>query len=317
LSEPRNYAALAESRGRTVLCAELPCSPDDRWWSLSDAELGQVVADDLARAGLPLARPPVGVLVRRLRHAYPIYLNGYESAFRTLDAWAESLPGLLTYGRQGLFAHDNTHHALLMAYRAADCLSGGRWDGARWREHRREFETHGRGLMASSERRSPEFLRRQRRDNRAAGGIVSPSTSLSYARASYYGIIGSATAVASLSRIADGDGAGSAFRRSRRSHGRTGRLMILGPLFATSWSACGLVMLGRWSSRSLKARSRPARPHAARGGCQLPDLPRPDSPAGGPGFAPRRDLMVLLVFCWSQSGARSRSRRSSLAAAPP
>ena len=142
LSEPRNYAALAESRGRTVLCAELPCSPEERWWSLSDAELGQVVADDLARAGLPLARPPVGVLVRRLRHAYPIYLNGYESAFRTLDAWAESLPGLLTYGRQGLFAHDNTHHALLMAYRAADCLSGGSWDGARWREYRREFETH-------------------------------------------------------------------------------------------------------------------------------------------------------------------------------
>jgi len=142
LSEPKNYAALDEPRGRTVLCAELPCSPDDRWWSMSDAELGQVVAGDLARAGLPLPRPPVGVLVRRLRHAYPIYLNGYEGPFQTLDAWAESLPDLLTYGRQGLFAHDNTHHALLMAYRAVDCLADGRWDAQRWQAYRREFETH-------------------------------------------------------------------------------------------------------------------------------------------------------------------------------
>ena len=26
------------------------------------------------------------------------------------------------FGRQGLFAHDNTHHALAMAYAAVDCL---------------------------------------------------------------------------------------------------------------------------------------------------------------------------------------------------
>lgn len=142
LSEPKNYAALEEPRGRTVLCAELPCSPGDRHWAMTDAELGEVVATDLARAGLPLPRPHVGVLVRRLRHAYPIYLNGYEEPFRVLDEWADSLPGLLTYGRQGLFAHDNTHHALLMAYRAVDCLRAGQWDEARWQEYRREFEAH-------------------------------------------------------------------------------------------------------------------------------------------------------------------------------
>ncbi|MCI0664368.1 MAG: hypothetical protein L0220_25195 [Acidobacteria bacterium] len=52
-------------------------------------------------------------------------------------------PPLLTFGRQGLFAHDNTHHALYMAYAAADCLdSHGKFDGKRWREYRRIFETH-------------------------------------------------------------------------------------------------------------------------------------------------------------------------------
>ena len=142
LSEPKNYAALEEPRGRTTLCAELPCSPGDRHWEMTDAELGRVVVEDLRRAGLPLSRPPVRVHVRRLAHAYPIYVNGYEHPFRVLDEWADSLPDLLTYGRQGLFAHDNTHHALLMAYRAVDCLEDGRWDHERWAGYRREFESH-------------------------------------------------------------------------------------------------------------------------------------------------------------------------------
>ncbi|MEJ7812187.1 MAG: FAD-dependent oxidoreductase [Gemmatimonadaceae bacterium] len=142
LSEPKNYAALSEPRGQTTLCAELPCSPSDAWWEMSDEELGRQVAADLARAGLPLARPPVRVRTKRLRQAYPVYLNGYEAPFGTLDGWASSVPDLLTYGRQGLFAHDNTHHALAMAYRAAECLVDGRFDERRWAEHRKVFETH-------------------------------------------------------------------------------------------------------------------------------------------------------------------------------
>jgi protoporphyrinogen oxidase len=142
LSEPKNYAALSEPRGRTTLCAELPCSVNDEYWKLSDEELGVLVARDLERAGIPLQRAPVRVHVRRLPHAYPVYLNGYEKPFEVLDRWAGSLPRVLTYGRQGLFAHDNTHHALSMAYRAADCLVDGRWDAERWQSFRKVFESH-------------------------------------------------------------------------------------------------------------------------------------------------------------------------------
>lgn len=142
LSEPKNYAAREEPSGQTTLCAELPCDADDEIWNQSDEELGQRVAVDLRTAGVPLPGRPSAVHVRRLRYAYPVYLNGYEGPFGELDRWADALPRLLTYGRQGLFAHDNTHHALFMAYRAADCLGPDGFDEARWREHRKVFETH-------------------------------------------------------------------------------------------------------------------------------------------------------------------------------
>ena len=142
LSEPKNYSDLGTPAGQTVLCAELPCSPYDPWWNMDDAGLGQLVAGDLAAAGVPLPAPPVAVHVHRLRQAYPVYRTGYERWFRVLDAWVEGIPRLLSYGRQGLFAHDNTHHALAMAYAAADCLDGDRFDAERWARHRQVFETH-------------------------------------------------------------------------------------------------------------------------------------------------------------------------------
>lgn len=142
LSEPKNYADLATPVDRTVLCAELPCGAGDAAWTLGEAELGALVAADLARSGIPLPAAPLLVHVRRLRQAYPIYNQGYERWFGTLDGWADALPQFLSYGRQGLFAHDNTHHALAMAYAAVDCLEAGGFSRDRWNAYRRIFETH-------------------------------------------------------------------------------------------------------------------------------------------------------------------------------
>lgn len=143
LSEPKNYAALREPAGRTVLCAELPCSRQDAVWSLPDADLGKLVGEGLATAGLPVRCDVLEVATRRLPAAYPIYREGWDSAFDALDVWQDAIPGLLTFGRQGLFAHDNTHHALYMARCAVDCLADdGDFDDAAWARHREVFESH-------------------------------------------------------------------------------------------------------------------------------------------------------------------------------
>jgi protoporphyrinogen oxidase len=142
LSETKNYAARAVPAGRTVLCAELPTSVDDPEWTMDDAALGALVCKDLETVGIPVPAAPTAVTVRRLAQAYPIYDQGYEVPFGELDAWADSLPRFLTYGRQGLFAHDNTHHALAMAYAAERCFGAEGFDETRWATYREAFTHH-------------------------------------------------------------------------------------------------------------------------------------------------------------------------------
>ena len=140
LSEPKNYG-LASLPGRTILCAELPCALDDPIWRANDAELADTVTRALETAKIPIRCRIAGVSSRRLPHAYPIYLRGYREHFESIENWLAGISGLVTFGRQGLFAHDNTHHALAMAYALDDCLlDDGTFDGVRWAEHRRRFQ---------------------------------------------------------------------------------------------------------------------------------------------------------------------------------
>jgi hypothetical protein len=91
---------------------------------------------------------PIDAILRRLNLAVrpaaprPSTRAAPAGPRHVLDRWIDSVPDFLSYGRQGLFAHDNTHHALFMAYSAVDCLVDGRFDEDRWNEYREIFATH-------------------------------------------------------------------------------------------------------------------------------------------------------------------------------
>lgn len=143
MSEPKNYNSAVEPKGTTILCAELPCDPGDRWWTMPDAELGEEFCKWLGELGLPVTVPVVRCETRRLSHAYPVYDLDYQARFDLIDKWIMGLKGLLNFGRQGLFAHDNTHHAFAMSYAAVDSMrDDGSVDGTKWAAHRVEFESH-------------------------------------------------------------------------------------------------------------------------------------------------------------------------------
>lgn len=141
ISEPKNYRAASDPQGTTVLCAEIPCDVGDEIWNLGSEALGEIVVTTLRDAELP--EPHVKeVHVERLPNAYPILRQGYEKAFATVDSWLSAQEHLLTFGRQGLFAHDNAHHALAMAWSAADALTEDGVDRASWAEARERFKEH-------------------------------------------------------------------------------------------------------------------------------------------------------------------------------
>lgn len=141
LSEPKNYRDGDDPPDRTVLCAEMPCWAGDDVWTASDADLGEVVTEDLLRSGLP-DPAPMAVEVRRLRHVYPVFERRSAQARREVGEWGRSHDRLLVAGRQGLGVPDNLHHVLAMGADAAAAFTPRGVDRARWNRALDDFATH-------------------------------------------------------------------------------------------------------------------------------------------------------------------------------
>ena len=144
LSEPKNYRDGDDPPGRTVLCAEIPCWPGDELWQRSEDQLGELVAADLARAGLAIPELE-GVEVRRLPAVYPVYETSTMGARAAVDSWVRSLVlvRIASLGRHGLGVLDNLHHVLAMGEAAAQALGpDGAVDPVVWDRSLDGFESH-------------------------------------------------------------------------------------------------------------------------------------------------------------------------------
>jgi protoporphyrinogen oxidase len=143
ISEPKNYSAAQEPQGLTSLCFEIPCQVGDHIWQASEEELTQRVKEDMEKVRLPITIPIRASFSRHISHVYPIYDANFELHFQALDAYLSNIPGLVPLGRQALFAHDNTHHTMEMAYCACECLQPNlSWDAAKWQQYRQAFTKH-------------------------------------------------------------------------------------------------------------------------------------------------------------------------------
>lgn len=141
ISEPKAFSATTEPRGRTVLCIELPCEPDSDLWQMSDAALSETVCQYLGAIDLPVCVPIQEVVIHRLPRAFPIYRIGTDLYLSKVDAWLRQFEGLLTFGLQGAFAHNDSHHILSMAYAAVECLGpDGVFNWERWYTFRETFD---------------------------------------------------------------------------------------------------------------------------------------------------------------------------------
>ena len=134
ISEPANYRDNpGDPTGHTVLCAELPCAVGDAIWNASNVELAELVEEVAARTDLPDINV-AEVQVHRSAMYYPSYTLGYDRDLQGLDSWLRGIPSVTSFGRFGLFFHDNTHHALLLAREAVNAFQPeGSFDHLAWR----------------------------------------------------------------------------------------------------------------------------------------------------------------------------------------
>ena len=137
--EQKNFSSDMVPEQRAVLGMDIACDPDDRWFRASDGDLADLVLPALERARLAARRDVVEVFSRRFRFAYPIYDRAAPARSARVLEWLAGLDNLWPIGRQGLFLHNNTHHSLLMGYRAADAILQAR--RARWPSDVAEFST--------------------------------------------------------------------------------------------------------------------------------------------------------------------------------
>jgi protoporphyrinogen oxidase len=140
MSEPKNFRVSADDPvGTTVLCAELPCWVGDETWDASADEVAARVIDTLTPLGFEFPAL-AGADVRRIPHCYPVYAGTYRQDQGEVEAWLDGQDRILAFGRQALFATDNTHHVLQMGWDAAGVVQAdGTIDRQAWQPARDSY----------------------------------------------------------------------------------------------------------------------------------------------------------------------------------
>ena len=112
---------------KTSLGLEFFCSEGDSTWSLSDGELVELAARELAQIGLAQREDVEDGCVFRVRHAYPVYDATYRAELEHVKTFLGGLANCQTIGRNGLHRYNNQDHAVLSGLLAArNILQGDR-----------------------------------------------------------------------------------------------------------------------------------------------------------------------------------------------
>jgi protoporphyrinogen oxidase len=142
ISEPKIYSGASRPKGITGLCVEIPCAPDDEVVQMTTEALEMRIRKELSLAGFVLPTETKAVFRFLVPDAYPVYHLGYEQTKNGYLNMVSNIKGLISFGRCGLFVHDNIHHTMAMASDAASCIEpGGQWNSSKWEECLKSFQS--------------------------------------------------------------------------------------------------------------------------------------------------------------------------------
>ncbi len=105
--------------GKNALCLEVSCNYNDETWNIDEKTLFEKCMIPLEKHGLLQREEVEEYHTQRLKHAYPRFRMGYEKKLETILNYMDTVPNLLTFGRQGLFSYTNVDDALWMGFEIA------------------------------------------------------------------------------------------------------------------------------------------------------------------------------------------------------
>jgi protoporphyrinogen oxidase len=113
---------------RTCLGLEYFCFERDGLWSLSDADLVDLAAGELAALGLAGRDRVIDGVVVRVPKAYPVYDATYRDALALVRPYLARFDNLQVIGRNGLHRYNNQDHSMLTAIMAVENMFGASHD---------------------------------------------------------------------------------------------------------------------------------------------------------------------------------------------
>ena len=120
--------AMVPREGTTCIGMEYFCFAGDGLWTTSDEELIELAGRELAELGLAPGAQVVDGTVVRMPKAYPIYDSTYGASVDTIRAHLDTVPNLVTVGRNGMHKYNNQDHSMYTAMLAVENMKGATHD---------------------------------------------------------------------------------------------------------------------------------------------------------------------------------------------
>ncbi|HEX2179812.1 MAG TPA: NAD(P)/FAD-dependent oxidoreductase [Actinomycetota bacterium] len=114
---------------KSSLGLEYFCTEGDGLWEMPDEDLIALGKREVDKLGLAQADEVLDGTVVRMRKAYPVYDEHYESNVAVVRNYLqEVMPNLQLVGRNGMHKYNNQDHSMMTALLAARNILGASWD---------------------------------------------------------------------------------------------------------------------------------------------------------------------------------------------
>jgi protoporphyrinogen oxidase len=142
---------------KTCLGMEYFVNEGDPLWSMSDADLLHMAAQEVEQIGLAKASECRDGHVVRLRKTYPIYDEYYKDHLRTLKGWCNTyFKNVYPAGRGGLHNYNSQDHSMVMAILSVRNMSEGAIFDVWAINTEEEYAEEGQAKLESELRLAPQ-----------------------------------------------------------------------------------------------------------------------------------------------------------------